>query len=803
MMNRRFNLLIVSSVAGLLACAAGAQSTINYQGRITAGGTNFTGEGHFKFVLVNGGGDGLWSNDGSPGPGEPAGSVDVPVNNGLFNVQLGEDMASIPPMVPHAGGLQLRTWFSAGAAAFEQLAPDVALRPANFGQIDTGPTIIVDSWGTGDFQDIQEAVNYLADHQEYSGILVMPGYYALSAPLTFPTNRWEYFLRGVGDRRYVTIENETGPAAIIQRVRMENICLSGNPAFSDEDSEANYWVDCRRCVFRRQGAGGPTVSLGNPGWVGLFECDIENNQDESAVRLSGNASFSAKHCDLSVWDDFGNNAQGHAVEIDNLTGWPTFEDCSFWTRDGGGAALRVDGGNGGDFKRCAFYSGATLTNTDGINVFDCSVNGALTVVGGAGHINFRRSRLDTVQLLTRTASTWFDHCEQWVSGETAFLVEDTTGEIRIEDCNIQSEDGIALRVSATDACPPDGSVDVKAWRCRIMSYGSSPDPDAIAVSSDPSFPWPHASVSLSDGEVSGLRDGIRCEGGSVDATRCRIDGQRYGISSDSGGGEQGSINVSYSSISGQDCAIMATNANYCGAHARECDVYGSAAILANGLGFASVGIEGGSVNGWEGDAIRVSAPTCSVGISRANVAGKATGVSVEALLGYVDMVNAFVNGGEGGCVVATSDTNSVCTILGGGVFAPGTGLEFQGGRLVADGAIFRAGGGAAVRLREASTWALLTKCELMGMGDGNASPALVLAGATPAAAPSARVHACLFMPNGGTLDAAHSIGLGGALTNASIALFDTTMPLPIDPRIQKIAPLETDAYGNRVVDMLH
>lgn len=185
---------------------------LNYQGRVSVNGTNFTGNGNFKFALVSGGrnenrqatgvalragkfiyevevtdggagysqppavrllgggGSGaeavatvsngvvtwievfnpgnnytsepvveidppqdslvyetFWSNDGSSANGfEPAGSVPVTAEKGLFSALIGADgMNPVPDNVFTNESVYLRVWFSPGGSnAFEQLVPD-------------------------------------------------------------------------------------------------------------------------------------------------------------------------------------------------------------------------------------------------------------------------------------------------------------------------------------------------------------------------------------------------------------------------------------------------------------------------------------------------------------------------------------------------------------------------------------------------------------------------------------------------------------------------------------------------------
>jgi trimeric autotransporter adhesin len=74
-----------------------------------------------------------WSNDGTSVAGsEPSGAVNVPVNNGLFTVVLGENMTAIPASLFNQPNLQLRIWFNDGVHGFAALDPAQNLTPAPY-----------------------------------------------------------------------------------------------------------------------------------------------------------------------------------------------------------------------------------------------------------------------------------------------------------------------------------------------------------------------------------------------------------------------------------------------------------------------------------------------------------------------------------------------------------------------------------------------------------------------------------------------------------------------------------------------
>ncbi|MBN1551904.1 hypothetical protein JW979_10560 [bacterium] len=111
---------------------------INYQGKINVDGTPFTGSGDFKFAIVDDPDSptvSYWSNDGSSSAGsEPTLSVSISVNNGLYNVVLGETdgMDAIDGSVFSNDDLYLRVWFDDGTNGFQRLAPDQRLTSAGF-----------------------------------------------------------------------------------------------------------------------------------------------------------------------------------------------------------------------------------------------------------------------------------------------------------------------------------------------------------------------------------------------------------------------------------------------------------------------------------------------------------------------------------------------------------------------------------------------------------------------------------------------------------------------------------------------
>ena len=105
----------------------------NYQGRVKVQGQLFDGSGQFKFAIVNNAGSTtLWSNDmtGSGG-NEPSDSISVQVNDGIFNVTIGDPALGMEPInrtvFNNPNQIKLRTWFSDGTHGFQHLLPDKKL----------------------------------------------------------------------------------------------------------------------------------------------------------------------------------------------------------------------------------------------------------------------------------------------------------------------------------------------------------------------------------------------------------------------------------------------------------------------------------------------------------------------------------------------------------------------------------------------------------------------------------------------------------------------------------------------------
>lgn len=115
--------------------------TINHQGIVKVDGLPFTGNGLFKFGFFDGGTNNwLWTNDGtqlgSNVTNKPTSTVSVSVDNGIYNVLLGDsgiiNMVALPSSVFDGDDVLLRVIFNDGSIGEQVLSPDQPLSSAAF-----------------------------------------------------------------------------------------------------------------------------------------------------------------------------------------------------------------------------------------------------------------------------------------------------------------------------------------------------------------------------------------------------------------------------------------------------------------------------------------------------------------------------------------------------------------------------------------------------------------------------------------------------------------------------------------------
>jgi hypothetical protein len=166
----------------------------------------YTGDGHFKFAVVNAAGTtSYWSNDGtSTGGGAPTAAVPLVVSEGLFSVLLGDTTLSgmtqaLAADVFSQPDRYLRVWFSTSVGStFSQLTPDTriasvpyALQAQEAVDADTVDglhaselathyqNVVVVAKSGGDYTSVQAAIASITDAAADNAYLVWvaPGMY--------------------------------------------------------------------------------------------------------------------------------------------------------------------------------------------------------------------------------------------------------------------------------------------------------------------------------------------------------------------------------------------------------------------------------------------------------------------------------------------------------------------------------------------------------------------------------------------------------------------------------------------------
>ncbi|MFC2043320.1 hypothetical protein ACFLUA_04140 [Chloroflexota bacterium] len=171
-----------------LSAGAGAPTMVSYQGQVKVAGVPYNGTGYFKFAIWSGSGGYNWTNDSTAlGGGEPTASVELPVDNGLFNVLLGDtslpNMNALDAEVFDEPERYLRVWFSNDDSTFTLLSPDQRIAAVPYAmhaeQVKGYANVVIVAKSGGDFTSIQEALDSIIDAGESNHYLVkvMPGEY--------------------------------------------------------------------------------------------------------------------------------------------------------------------------------------------------------------------------------------------------------------------------------------------------------------------------------------------------------------------------------------------------------------------------------------------------------------------------------------------------------------------------------------------------------------------------------------------------------------------------------------------------
>ncbi len=132
------SILCLGCVSTAFAGGAGVPLHLNHQGVVAVNGVRFTGQGSFRFALVNpANGSNFWTNDGTrigEQDQQPDTAVTLTVINGIYNVRLGDGgMAAIDAAIFDTPDVSLRIWFDDGRGnGTHQLSPDQRIASAAF-----------------------------------------------------------------------------------------------------------------------------------------------------------------------------------------------------------------------------------------------------------------------------------------------------------------------------------------------------------------------------------------------------------------------------------------------------------------------------------------------------------------------------------------------------------------------------------------------------------------------------------------------------------------------------------------------
>ncbi|EDY83115.1 kelch repeat protein [Verrucomicrobiia bacterium DG1235] len=189
---RRSVVLLLAFVWGGLPFSEAVPLTLTYQGQVVVADALFEGEATFKFALLDGNENSVWSNDGtSVGGGEPETGVTVNVMRGVYAVRLGDTgMQALEASVFDEESLSVRIWLKAGGDEFVQLSPDREMGSVAFsmkaaradyallaGSVETVPNIDASKITSGSLSDARLPAG-LARDSEVDSKLAAAGFSA-------------------------------------------------------------------------------------------------------------------------------------------------------------------------------------------------------------------------------------------------------------------------------------------------------------------------------------------------------------------------------------------------------------------------------------------------------------------------------------------------------------------------------------------------------------------------------------------------------------------------------------------------
>jgi hypothetical protein len=232
----------------------GAPTAVSYQGEVRVNDDPYTGDGYFKFAVVNAAGDATyWSNDGSStGGGEPTAAVQLAVSEGLFGVLLGDTTLggmtqALTADVFSQPDRYLRVWFSTSVSGpFDQLTPDTriaavpyALQAQEAADADTVDglhasqlethyqNVVVVAKSGGDYTGVQAAIDSISDAAADNAYLVWvaPGAYSETV-----TMKPYVHLQGAGQEATVITSTVSGSAWPLDQA---TLILASNTSLRD------------------------------------------------------------------------------------------------------------------------------------------------------------------------------------------------------------------------------------------------------------------------------------------------------------------------------------------------------------------------------------------------------------------------------------------------------------------------------------------------------------------------------------------------------------------------------------------
>jgi hypothetical protein len=150
MFKRILGLIVVGIVSWPAIAGSQVPATLSMEGVVAVRGERFTGQGAFRFALVNKNTDSfLWKNDGTAtgDPSPPVSPVILLVVNGVYQVRLGdasigESMTALPPTVFQSNqNVAVRVWFDdQQGGGVHQLTPDVTITTSPYSQYAAAAT---------------------------------------------------------------------------------------------------------------------------------------------------------------------------------------------------------------------------------------------------------------------------------------------------------------------------------------------------------------------------------------------------------------------------------------------------------------------------------------------------------------------------------------------------------------------------------------------------------------------------------------------------------------------------------------